>query len=203
MPFKVFFSFQQKGLISASGRCQLSTLQQLCTNSSFSQGIWLVKDFSLGKLLYCLIISFPWRHSWNIVFQTKSQGVHPWVYRGMFPANRTNRFWFGFSYHLSSAAHQSLCELSLVSHWSLLSLGVHVNVRQTVSFCVCACTYSCASVCNHLFLHLILSFREEITHSWFYSILRETSEKDHRKQGSGYNHLLSRWETQDRELLYG
>lgn len=93
-------------------------------------------------------------------------------------------------------------ESNLVSHCSLLSLGVHVNVRQTMSVYVFACTY--VQVCVTIFFsHLILSFREEITHNGFYSILGGTSGKDSRKQGNDYYHLVSRWEKRDMELRWG
>lgn len=63
------------------------------------------------------------------------------------------------------------------------------------------CLCLCASVCNRLSMS---SFWEEITHGWFYSVLRRTSGEDSRRQGSTYHHhLLSRWETLDRELLWG
>lgn len=89
-----------------------------------------------------------------------------------------------------------------MSHCSLVSLGVCVNVRQTMSVYIFACT--CVQVCVTIFFsHLILSFREEITHNGFYSTLRGTSGEDSRKRRSGYHHLVSRWEKQDIELRLG
>lgn len=100
-------------------------------------------------------------------------------------------------------------ELMWMEPISSSSLSLRVNVSVRVYMCtvhVRACAYACTQVCVTKFFfpfHFILYFLEEITHGWFYSILRRTTGEGSRQQGSSYYHLVSTWEKLHRELLWG